>query len=64
MDPLLLHVAFVCDDIPATLERLMKAGAKLDSPLQTIPSGDQIAILRDPWSLPIQLARRQNPMVP
>ena len=63
MDPLLLHVAFVCDDIPVTMERLLKAGAKLDSAMQTIPSGDQIAMLRDPWGLAIQLARRQNPMV-
>ena len=63
MDPLLLHLAFSCDDIPTAMERLIQAGAKLDSPLQTMPSGDQLAMLRDPWGLSIQLAHRKNPMV-
>jgi glyoxylase I family protein len=63
MDPLLLHLAFVCEDVPETAERLMKAGASLVSGPQTIATGDELAMLRDPWGLPIQLARRLAPLV-
>jgi glyoxylase I family protein len=63
MDPLLLHIAFVCDDFPGTVERLLKAGATLVSPPEVIPTGDEIAMLRDPWGLAIQLARRRTAMV-
>jgi glyoxylase I family protein len=63
MDPLLLHVAFVCDDVPGTVERLIRAGATLDSGPETKPNGDELAILRDPWGLAIQLCRRGIPMV-
>jgi len=58
MDPLLLHVAFVCEDVTGTTERLLKAGATLASPPQTMPNGDFLAMLRDPWGLAIQLCRR------
>ena len=63
MDPLLLHVAFVCDDVPGTVERLIRAGATLDSGPEIKPNGDELAILRDPWGLAIQLCRRGIPMV-
>ena len=63
MDPLLLHLAFECDEIQATAERLIRAGAMLYSPLQITPSGDRLTMLCDPWWLPIRLARRQDPMV-
>ena len=64
VDPLILHLAFRCEDIPATLERLVQAGATVESPLQTIPNGDRLAMLRDPWGVPIQLAQRLIPMIP
>ena len=63
MNPLLLHVAFACDNVPGTVDRLLKAGASLVSPPETIPTGDEIAMLRDPWGLAIQLARRKTSMV-
>mgnify|MGYP006308120747 CR=1 FL=1 len=63
MDPLLLHVAFVCPDVPATVERLLAAGASLVSGPETLDGGDQLAMLRDPWGLAIQLANRSKPMV-
>jgi glyoxylase I family protein len=63
MDPLLLHLAFECEEVTAATERLIRAGATLYSPLLITPSGDQLAMLRDPWGLPIQLAHRQDPMV-
>lgn len=63
-DPLLYHLAFVCDDIKQTAARLVRAGATLvEGPLIT-PAGDELAMLRDPWSVPIQLCKRANPMLP
>ena len=62
MDPLLLHIAFCCDDIPATVDRLIAAGASLVSGPEVI-NGDQLAMLHDPWGLAIQFAKRANPML-
>ena len=62
MDPLILHLAFVCSDIPGTVERLTAAGARLLLE-ETTPAGDTLAMLRDPWGLAIQLCRRAEPMV-
>ncbi len=63
MDPLLLHVAFVCDDVSSTARRLVDAGATLISGPETIASGDELAMLRDPWGLALQLCKRAEPMV-
>lgn len=62
MDPLLFHIAFASDDVKADFDRLKEAGAK---PFGEIveAAGDTIAILRDPWGLPIQLAKRKTPML-
>jgi uncharacterized glyoxalase superfamily protein PhnB len=62
MDPLILHMAFVCDTVPETVERLQQAGAVLLS-TETTPSGDKLAMLRDPWGLAIQLCHRDEPMI-
>jgi glyoxylase I family protein len=62
MDPLLLHVAFVCTDVHVTVKRLTAAGATLLSGPETI-RGDELAMLRDPWGLAIQLVRRAQPML-
>ena len=63
MDPLLLHLAFTCEDVPGTAERLRQAGATLVSAPEHTPSGDELAMLRDPWGLAIQLVHRAEPMV-
>ncbi len=63
LDPLQLHVAFLCDDLNATTERLVRAGAKLVSAAEVKPNGDELAMLRDPWGLPIQMCRRRLPIV-
>ncbi|MDP6524634.1 MAG: VOC family protein [Kiritimatiellia bacterium] len=63
MDPLLLHIAFVCDDLPSTVERLLAAGATLFSGPEVVDHGDEIAILRDPWGLAIQFVKRAEPML-
>ncbi len=63
MDPLLLHLAFVCADIPAERARLIQAGCRPVGEIDELPNGDAVAMLRDPWGLAIQLARRAEPMV-
>lgn len=62
MDPLILHMAFVCNDIPGSIERLTAAGAELLLE-ETTPLGDHLAMLRDPWGLAIQLCHRSASMV-
>jgi catechol 2,3-dioxygenase-like lactoylglutathione lyase family enzyme len=63
MDPLLAHVAFYADDLSAARARLIAAGATPVGDVQTTPAGDQLAMLRDPWGLALQLVRRADPMV-
>ena len=62
MDPLILHLAFTCSEVPETVDRLTAAGAICLSTEET-PAGDSLAMLRDPWGLAIQLCHRANPMV-
>lgn len=62
MDPLILHLAFGCDDLAGTIERLTTAGAELLLE-ETTPLGDTLAMLRDPWGFAIQLCHRAEPMV-
>ncbi len=63
IDPLTLHIAYSCENVPRVMEKLSKAGAKLISGPENLPNGDQLAMLRDPWGVVIQLCRRANPMV-
>ena len=64
MDPLLLHVAFETSDVASTRDRLIAAGATPEGDVTVTPSGDTLAMLRDPWGLAIQLACRATPLVP
>ena len=64
MSPLLLHLAFLSNDPAADRDRLVRAGATIADDLTTTPAGDQILMLRDPWSLPIQFVKRAHPMLP
>jgi catechol 2,3-dioxygenase-like lactoylglutathione lyase family enzyme len=63
MDPLLLHVAFATNDLPATRDRLLAAGATAEGDITVTPAGDRLAMLRDPWGLALQLAHRATPLV-
>lgn len=63
MDPLLLHLAFTCDAVRETADRLVLAGATIVSGPEFKPNGDELVMLRDPWGLAIQLCRRSSPMV-
>jgi predicted enzyme related to lactoylglutathione lyase len=62
MNPLVLHVAFVCGpEIDAVRQRLLAAGAADAGGIIVTPLGDRLAMLRDPWGLAIQLCHRKNP---
>ena len=63
MDPLLLHLAFLADDVAAVRARLMAAGATAEGSVVRNAAGDEVAMLRDPWGLTIQLIRRATPMI-
>jgi glyoxylase I family protein len=63
MDPLLLHVAFMVDDVAALRQKLIAAGATSVDEITTTPAGDQLAMLRDPWGLAIQFVHRADPML-
>ncbi len=63
LNPLVLHVAFLAKEIHSDFDRLVAAGATpVDAPATT-PSGDTLAMLRDPWGVPVQLAQRAAPLV-
>ena len=63
MHPLVLHVAFAVEDVAATHRRLLAAGAVSFSGPETTALGDQLAMLRDPFGLAVQLVRRKSPLV-
>ncbi len=63
MDPLMLHIAFLVDDVDAIRAKLLAVGATAVGDVTVSPAGDRIAMLRDPWGLPIQFIRRANSML-
>ena len=64
IDPLVLHVAFCTADVVGTRARLIAAGATAEGDVEVTAAGDHVAMLRDPWGLPVQLVRRATPMIP
>ncbi len=64
LNPLSLHIAFMSDDLKAIRDLLIAAGAKVADDITTIPNGDQILMMSDPWGLSIQFVKRTEPMVP
>ena len=63
MNPLMLHIAFMVDDVKATCRKLTSAGATVASEVTITDSGDELAMLRDPWGVPIQILKRAEPML-
>lgn len=63
MDPLMLHIAFMVDDVEGTCRKLVAAGATVASEMIVTDSGDELAMLRDPWGVSIQFLKRANPML-
>jgi uncharacterized glyoxalase superfamily protein PhnB len=62
MHPAMIHLAFCVSDVPAAIEKLTAAGATIFSDYETAASGDEMAMLRDPWGIPLQLMKRAEPM--
>ncbi|MDR2512253.1 MAG: VOC family protein [Puniceicoccales bacterium] len=63
LSPLVLHVALFSTNPEIDTTRLINAGATLiDAPVKT-PSGDTLAMLRDPWGIPLQIAHRAKPLI-
>ncbi len=58
-----LHIAWMVDDIDAVRNKLVAAGATAEGDTTVAPNGDQLAFLRDPWGLTLQLAKRTKPLV-
>jgi len=63
IDPLILHLAFASADVPGDYRRLLAAGAASAAEPKLLPSGDEIAIVRDPWGFAVQLVRRRKAMI-
>jgi len=63
MDPLMLHIAFMVDDVKGTCRKLIAAGATVASEVTVTDSGDELAMLRDPWGVSIQFLKRADPML-
>jgi len=63
MNPLMLHIAFMVEDVKETCRKLVAAGATVATEMTVTDSGDKIAMLRDPWGAPIQILKRANPML-
>jgi glyoxylase I family protein len=60
-DPLVVHLAFASQDPAPDTERLIRAGATLQTGLSTTAAGDTLVMLRDPWGFPVQLCKRARP---
>lgn len=63
VNPFLLHVAFGVSDVAATRQKLLAAGATAVGEITVNPAGDQLAMMRDPWGLPVQLVHRAVRMI-
>jgi len=62
MAPATMHLAFYASDIPAAVEKLAAAGATIARGCEVSETGDEMAMLRDPWGVPLQLMKRAEPI--
>ncbi|MCP4639257.1 MAG: VOC family protein [bacterium] len=62
-DPLVLHLAFTVDDVTAVRDRLLAAGATPEGDIVVTDSGDELAMLRSPHGIAVQLVKRADPML-
>jgi len=62
MHPSALHLAFYVSNVPAAIVQLLAAGATVFSDYEVTESGDETAMLRDPWGVPLQLMKRAEAM--
>jgi catechol 2,3-dioxygenase-like lactoylglutathione lyase family enzyme len=62
-DPVTLHVAIASGDVRADRQRLVEVGATPEGEVAVTPDGDEIAMVRDPWGLALQLVKRAKPLI-
>jgi glyoxylase I family protein len=63
LDPLHLHIAFAVEDVAATREKLLAAGATPEGEVSVTDSGDTLAMVRDLWGIPVQLVKRAKALL-
>jgi glyoxylase I family protein len=63
LHPFVFHLAFMTNDVAGTRARLVAAGATTEGEVSVSPGGDELAMLRDPWGLPLQLVKRRVRMI-
>lgn len=63
VDSVIMHLGFSVGDIEVEYQKLLSAGAIEVEKVTILKNGDQVAMLRDPWGLSIQLVNRQKVMV-
>jgi len=61
--PLVFHIAFSVEDLGGTITQLLAAGATLESEGTKNSRGDELAMVRDPWGVCLQLVKRNNPLI-
>lgn len=62
MNPLLVHLAFVCENPVEKRAALEAVGASFAEEVH-IKDGSHLVMMRDPWGLAIQLCKRGNKML-
>ena len=62
-DPLILHLAFIVEDVKGTRDKLCAAGASVHTDVEVTEVGDEMVMMRDPWGLAIQFIKRKDAML-
>lgn len=61
--PQSLHLAFSVAEVRSVRTKLIQAGATAEGEIIHNDDGDELAMLRDPWGVPVQLVKRAQPML-
>lgn len=61
-NPLIVHLAFVCEDPEATRANLEAVGATFAEEVK-LADGSHLVMLRDPWGFSIQFCKRGKKML-
>jgi uncharacterized glyoxalase superfamily protein PhnB len=63
VDPAIMHLGFNVQNIKETYKRMIGKGATIVNELSNNENGDSVAMLRDPWGVPIQLIKRKKSLL-
>lgn len=63
VDPAIMHLGFSVDNIEEKYQQLVSNGAIVVDEISVSQKGDKIAMLRDPWGIPIQLIKRKEQFI-